>query len=520
MANDISGNFMESTLDIPHTHLLCTAGQARQLDDQTINNFGIDGYTLMEIAGSKAADHLLDQIEPNSHGLYICGKGNNCGDALVVARYLSQYGHKATLVFISGTDGLSPDADSNYKLLQKLDNQPGQGFFNIIDSWESFSGDGSFDFVVDGMLGTGLDSDLRGDYIPATEWINNTGLPVYAIDIPTGLHADSGTIMGTAVAADITYTFGCQKVGFYLNDGPALTGEVVFCDLPFPNYLKSTFNLGLISEDWVEIPHYRNREKSRHKYEGGILYLIAGSEGLTGAAMMAAKSAWATGIGAVMVICPRGIVPVFETELLQQIKKPVGSRSDYYFKPEHLDDILDILQDKPGKVLLGPGIGRTDETKTFVHQLLQVYSGDIVIDADALWALSQLDDWGPTKDVNWILTPHPGELSQLFDISASDDHQRLYGVAEASVNHSIHIVSKGYPGIVASPDDFAYLTGYDTRMFSRAGFGDILAGKIGAYWALQYSAEKSSLYSLLDGYNKAQQVITNNNRAPEPLDLI
>lgn len=501
----------------PHPFYVCTAAQSQQMDKRTIEDFGIDGYTLMEVAGSSAAKDLLGELPAESHGLYICGKGNNAGDALVVARYLIQHGHPATLLFISGTDSLSPDTDKNYKLLQKIsDNDPSAASLYVLESWEAFNGNHDFDFIVDGMLGTGLDSDLRGHYTNAVAWANNTDHPVYAIDIPTGLHADTGQVMGDVIEADKTYSFGARKQGFYLDEGYRCTGEVVYCELPFPNYVKKC-NSFLLDRSWIPQP---DPPPAIHKYDAGVLYIIAGSEGLTGAAIMAARSAWAEGLGAVIIVCPRGILSVFENNLPQIIKQPVGLPSDTSFKKEHLDSILQAIEDRPGHVLFGPGIGRAESTLKFATNFFRRFEGNMLIDADALWCLARQENWQKPAHSHWIVTPHPGELARLSARSFSAGIERLDVVRRMSSEKNITIVSKGFPSIIGTPSGDSYLTGYDTRVFARAGFGDVLAGKIGAYWSLKHPPSKSAALGLLNGYEKVQSVTASSRSFPEPNDLI
>ncbi|MDX1639717.1 MAG: NAD(P)H-hydrate dehydratase [Balneolaceae bacterium] len=510
---------MNNALSAPHTHYVCTAGQSQQMDRSTIEEFGIDGYTLMEVAGSSAAKKLLDLLPSGSHGVYLCGKGNNAGDALVVARYLIQHGHRGTLVFLSGNDSLSPDTEKNYSLLTEIaDKDDTAAGLRVYESWDDFEPEQlpPFSFIVDGMLGTGLDSDLRGDYTKAVSWANASGLPIYAIDIPTGLHSDTGAVMGEAVRATETFTFGSLKLGFYLDNGYQYSGKVTLCELPFPNFLKSC-NTFLLDRDWLPEPGYK---PAKHKYDAGVLYIIAGSEGLTGAAIMAARSAWAEGIGAVIVICPRGILQVFENNLPQIIKKPVGTTGDYHLKPEHLDDILDIIKDKEGHVLFGPGIGRTPETIEFSTAFMKEYEGPLLIDADALWSLARRKNWSKPPGATWILTPHPGELSRLIPDLGNSPAERLEAVRDTSIEKDIILVSKGFPTMIGTPTGDCFLTGYDTRIFARAGCGDVLAGKIGAYWAMGAPASKSAALALLNGYDSIQSNDVNNQRLPEPNDLI
>lgn len=498
-------------LKIPYPYYLCSAEQSRFMDEKTISEFGIEGFTLMEIAGTRAADFIMSEIPAGSHGVFFCGKGNNAGDGLVVARLLSQQNYKITVCFLSGTKELSADTQKNFELLQKLEEDI------VLLEWNDFKPT-DYDFVVDGILGTGLKSNVRAPYSDAVEWINKQQYPVFALDIPTGLNTDSGQIMGAAVQADFTLTFGALKTGFYLNEGFDTAGEIILCELSFPNKYKSP-TAYLIDESWVQ-SNSPSTQKKKHKYDGGVLYIIAGSEGLTGAGILAAKSAWATGLGAVVIITPKGLLDIYEKQLEQIIKKPIGSNSDVYFKEKHLARTLEILNEKPGKLLIGPGLGRNDDTIRFTQNLLKSYNGDAVIDADGLFALSKMEDWNKPEKANWILTPHPGELKTLHGEEINGDLNRLNVVSQMALQKNITVLSKGMPAMVGTESKDVYLTGYDTRMFSRAGFGDVLAGNVAANWLLQPSPEISCFHSLLNGYNKAHTYYSTKSGPLEPLDII
>lgn len=498
-------------LKIPHPYYLCSAEQSRFMDEKTITEFGIDGFTLMEIAGTRAADFIMSEIPANSHGVFFCGKGNNGGDALVIARLLSQQDFNITVCFLSGTEDLSPDADKNFRLLQKLETD-----IQVL-KWEDFTPE-DYDFIVDGMLGTGLNTEVRAPYSDAIEYINKQKAPVFSLDVPTGLNADTGQVMGSAVQADFTLSFGALKIGFYLNEGFDTAGEVILCELSFPNKYKNPAAY-LIDEEWVDA-NSPSREKKKHKYDGGVLYIIAGSEGLTGAAVLAAKSAWSTGLGAVVLITPKGLLEVYEKQLVQIIKKPIGDHDDVYFKESHLADVLEVLKEKPGKLLIGPGIGRHEETIQFTQKLLAAFEGDSLIDADALFALSKWENWDIPGSSELILTPHPGELKSLLNNEVSNDHERMEAVITFAKQKGLTVLSKGMPSIVGTESGVPYLTGYDTRIFSRAGFGDVLAGKTGAFWLKYSSAELACFHALLNGYNGSKQYFATNSGSLEPMDII
>ena len=504
---------------VPHPFFLCTAKQCRDMDEQTIESFGIEGLTLMEVAGVKAADYILS-IFPGvdtCRGLFICGKGNNAGDALVAARIAHQYDHQITIVFIDGIERLSKSACHNLELIEKLQKiDPSRITIHIDDNLENLQG--TFNYIVDGVLGTGLNTQLKGNYLSTVQWINNQASTVFSLDIPTGLNSDTGMEMGAAIYADYTLTFGAQKIGFLLEKGPEYVGKVILCDLPFPKHLRQA-NHFKIDRSWVQ--KVRIEKKRKHKYDGGILHIIAGSEGLTGAAVLAARSAWAAGVGAVNLITPKGLLDVYEKNLIEIIKKAVGSEQETSFTTQHLDSVHNILNEKPGVVLIGPGLGRTEETIDFARQFLSKYKGNVVIDADAIYALSTNEEIKKPDSATWILTPHPGELRNLSKSDFDKAVDRIQVAQETSIKINSTIVSKGTPTIIGTPEGNTYITGYQTDIFSRAGFGDVLAGKIAAFTLMQEQHVIAICEALLDGKTKADSyMLQNPDSLPAPLDIL
>ncbi|MEX2574891.1 MAG: NAD(P)H-hydrate epimerase [Balneolaceae bacterium] len=513
-----------SLQNLPYSHRVSTGDQAREADRKTIELFGMDGFTLMETAGLQAAQFISGKSGPGAVGLYVCGKGNNGGDALVIARYLAIHqNHTCHIIFPAGKDSLSPDAQKNLELLLKLrsQNEPvhfhEQGVGTDENSDDCLSAaclmGGPVDYVVDGLLGTGLSDNLRPPYNSAVKKINRLTCPVYSVDIPTGLHADTGKAMPDAVHADYTLSFGTLKVGFYLHDGRQYTGEIRQFNLSFPkSYRPATAELITPDLDKV-IPHISRF--AEHKYSDRILYLIAGSEGLTGAAVMAAASGWRTGTGAVILITPKGLLGIYEKTLPGIIKSPVGTGRDTFFKEGHQEKVLDILKRKKGVLLIGPGLGSRDTTIRFTERILSGFEQDTVIDADALRAVPDLP-----VNRNWILTPHPGEAHKLHGKSFEDDFERLQWAADYSKQRSLYMVSKGNPVFIGTPEGKNYLTGYDTRIFARAGFGDVLSGKIAGNLAISGDIELSIVRALIDGYRTAERIRLTSDRPLEPNDLI
>lgn len=486
---------------------LSTQEQSRNLDQSTIGEFGIDSITLMEIAGKQAAETIQDLVGDEASGVFVCGKGNNAGDAFVAARYLAETaGNSVTLILASGSDSFSDDAQRNYDLLKKLSDHGSDIFFKTdIDALEWHN----FDYAVDGMIGTGLTSELRQPMAGFVDKLNDAGLPIFAMDIPTGLNCDTGEILGTSVRAHHTITFGTNKLGFYLADGPSVTGFVTLADLPFPNYLRE--HKAVLIEPSMAKEFRRKQPVAVHKYDKGTVHIVAGSEGMTGAAIMAAKSAWNAGAGAVILYSPKGLLPIYEQVLPEIIKIPVGNSDDVHFTNRHTAAIFEKIAEKPGALLIGPGLGLAASTQKCVLKLLQTIDTHVILDADGL------SIWSESAEIdksNWLITPHPGELAKYIGVSKSSDSDRLASIEKISQDQGCRILSKGYPVILATPENGLFITGYDTRIFARAGFGDVLAGTIAGKLAVSKKFDSSITDALLSIYLTAEKI-----KEPQPSDI-
>tara|TARA_R100001143_G_scaffold44720_1_gene40095 strand:+ start:8808 stop:10241 length:1434 start_codon:yes stop_codon:yes gene_type:complete len=464
---------------------LYTADQTRRLDNRTIKEFGIDGFTLMELAASGAAYKISEIHGKESAGLYLCGKGNNAGDALAVARYLTNHScHKIYLNLLFGDDSLSDDTRKNLQLLMKC--KEGGADIILLNSDEK-TVPKEIDYIVDGLFGTGLKGDLKP---PVSEWVtkaNSSKIPVYSMDLPTGLNPDSGKTHGTAIRATTTFTFGTNKIGFYLNQADQYTGRVEQVPLPFPNHLFEEETARLINGQFPHTPPLIQR------------------------------SAWKQGAGAVFLYSPQSLLPVYDLNLATIIKIPLGVDADHYFKESHADKILKNMKEKPGTLLIGPGIGKHEETGKLVRRLLNEHEGYSVIDADGL---SFFDDFSTLKKANrerWILTPHIGEAKSYLGGDFSKDSERLNWAKTFTDKVGSTLLLKGDPLFVSRPGSPPYITGYKTDMFNRAGFGDVLAGSIATRLSISNDLETAVISALLHGYHTFKNLATKQPFSPEDL---
>lgn len=501
---------------IPDSHRLVTAEQSRETDHRTISEFGISGFTLMEIAATGAAGVIAEKVPRGSSGIYLAGKGNNSGDALAVARILSQQqNHSVTICMVMGSDDLSLDAAANLTLLNKLQDQ-GEKIRIVTGSDDQLPDFSEFDYAVDGIFGTGLTSVVREPISGMIDRLNGAGITVFSMDIPSGLHADSGEIMGTAVRADYTAVFGTMKIGLWCGEARSVRGKTRFIPLPFPRFLRDekaqliTTELNSLFPDAVR--------SARHKYDGGVVHIVAGSQGMTGAAIMAAKAAWKHGAGAVFLYSPADLMPVYESELPHIIKVPLGDADEMTFRNEHAGEIQKRVSEKPGVLLMGPGLGQSDSVKELVQTLLDNRTEATLLDADALYAITpeQLKE-RRDKNSKIILTPHPGEAKSALGLSFGDDAEKACILQNFTKETGCTVFLKGNPGMLSSPHHGLYLTGYDTSPFTRAGFGDVLAGTISAIYGFTEESVPSVIRALLIGCKRQQLHESGTPFGPEHL---
>ena len=496
--------------------ILYSSEQTRHLDRKTISEFGYPGFTLMELAARGAASGISTRTGSHNTGLYLCGKGNNAGDALAVARWLNQnQNHSCHIHLLFGEESLTPDTALNLHFLKELSNS-GEAIRFTSGSTSDFAMNDTYHYVVDGILGTGVNGPLREPLPRVIEQINAMKIPVFAMDVPTGLHPDSGLTASSAIRANITFTFGTNKTGFYLNKASVYTGEIELITLPFPKHFFERERARLLLPGSDE-PKKINRDKSIHKYDKGVVHILAGSTGMTGAAIMASMSAWKSGAGAVLLYSPKKLTPVYEATLPQIIKVETGETEDNCLLESHYNVIAESIRKRPGCLLAGPGLGQNPSTLRLLKRLIDEHEGPVVLDADAISVFGSLESKYSSQNRDMILTPHPGEATSLLGGVFSNDYDRLLKAEKFSASNNVTLISKGNPTIVTSPGSPAYITAYDTTPFTRAGFGDVLAGQTAAYLAISSNPVQAACLALLSGYKKFQLHSTDSPFSPEHL---
>jgi ADP-dependent NAD(P)H-hydrate dehydratase / NAD(P)H-hydrate epimerase len=433
---------------------LYSAAAVRELDRRAIERFDLPGYELMTRAGH-AALNALRQRWPDARSIVVlCGPGNNGGDGYVVARIARAQGLRVHVVAIADPSVLQGDARRAHDEFVAAGGQ--------IEAWHA-SAARAGDVIVDAIFGTGLTREVTGLSAECIQAINEANRPVVAVDIPSGLHADTGHVLGCAVRADLTVTFIGRKVGCYLGAGPDYAGKIVFDDLEVPlgAYEASSPTLRLLDESVVKAA-LPVRSRTAHKGRHGHVLVIGGAAGMGGAVRLAGEAALRAGAGLVTVAAQ-----------LQGLGA-LGSRPEMMSLAVDSCSEMDRGLDRATVLALGPGLGQSPWAMEIFASALAAQK-PVVVDADALNLLAR----NPRRCEHWVLTPHPGEAARLLGVTTDDvQRDRLAAAAALQQRYGGVIVLKGAGSIVQVQEREGWLCDRGNPGMAAAGMGDVLTGVI------------------------------------------
>ena len=460
---------------------ILTAEQMREADRRTIHELGIPGVVLMECAGRAVANEILQRYPHLVPGpvLVLCGKGNNGGDGLVVARTLLQHGWQVTTVVLAEETSISGDARLCLDILLRL-GAPLE-FATDLTGLENFLSQlPSPALIVDALLGTGLSSPIGGQHALAIAWMNRSEAPKVAIDIPSGLDATSGAILGSVLSADLTVTLAAVKLGQIIYPGVTCCGELVVAEIGIPQALLDELAAGILLDGKEVRQLLPLRPEAGHKGTFGHLLLVAGSRGKSGAAALAAAAALRAGAGLVTVAAPFSQQTTLAIKLTEAMTTPLDE-VDGALAGTALTQIAALWQDK-NVLALGPGLGRSAVTAALVRQVIQDCHLPLVLDADALFALAGHSELLAMRPVGTtILTPHPGEMAHLLGVSIGEIEADRVGTARRfAEKHGVVLVLKGARTVIAAPDGGIMINPTGHAGMATGGMGDLLTGIIAA----------------------------------------
>jgi hydroxyethylthiazole kinase-like uncharacterized protein yjeF len=459
---------------------IVTAAQMKELDRRTIAEAKVPGATLMERAGSGVAE-AMERAAGSLAGktvAILCGKGNNGGDGFVVARLLRKRRAKVSVLLLAQPGDLSGDAEIMYRRFLSLAGTKAVSTPSSTDTIRAALAHS--DLIVDALLGTGLSASVSAPYRAAIEAINDAGRPVIAVDLPSGIQADTGAVMGAAVRADMTVTFGLPKLGLYTGAGLDHAGRIEVVDIGIPpDFVEAVASpVVLITGDIVRrlLP---DRRVSSHKGTYGHAGIVAGSVGKTGAAAMAAMAALRIGAGLVTVATPASVNDTLEAKLLEAMTVPMPETKARTLARAGLEEILSFINARTAAAI-GPGLTTHPETVELIHALLPRLEKPSVLDADALNALAGRTALLDACKIPPILTPHPGEMARLVEGAStrSINEDRIGSALAFAQARNVMLVLKGARTVVAHPDGRAAVCPTGNPGMATAGTGDVLTGMI------------------------------------------
>jgi NAD(P)H-hydrate epimerase len=459
----------------------------RAADAWAIERAGVPSLELMELAGQSVARAALEPA-PEGPIVIVCGKGNNGGDGLVAARLLREnadrLGEKQVAVMLLGDPAeLSGDAAEN---LRKLPGDPPHAFDAGLIAQAGV--------IVDAVLGTGASGAPEGVVAEAVTAINrrSSGARVIAVDIPTGVDASTGVVAGDGVYADLTISLHAPKVGQFVAPGVFHCGEVRVADIGIPSEAFDSAEVdpaaGTIGPRVLRLAPRRDDASS--KFSSGVLGVLGGSTGLTGAPCMSAMAAQRTGAGYVTVFVPQSLNIVFEQRLLEVMSVPLPDELGAIGKAG-LEELL-VRSERCDALVVGPGIGRAEATGNLVAAVLSGSDKPILLDADGLYGFSgRIEEL--RRDAPLLITPHSGELARLLGVSSDDvEGARLETAREAAERSGAVVILKGSDTIVAAPGAAPLVNTLKAPGLATAGTGDVLSGVAGAYLAKGLGAREAA----------------------------
>ena len=459
---------------------ISNVNEMRNLDRRAIEEYGITQEILMENAGQAAYFTILKEFGiKNKNFVTFCGAGHNGGDGLVVTRKIYSNGGKVTVFILGDRSKFQGAAKQNFDIVSKLQ-------INVIDLHDvslALETINKSDAIIDAIFGTGLDREVKGKYEDVVNMINASRKTVFSIDIPSGINGDTGQVMGTAVKADYTTTFGLPKIGNLLYPGFEFGGKLSVTHISFPPVMQNSNHLKIATNDPKSIPA---RDKNTHKGSFGKVLFIAGSSNYLGAPYFSAMSFLKAGGGLSYLATPDNLVASIgnkgsEIVFFPQKHTPSGSIS-----LENKQQLLKFSENVD-MVVIGPGLSLNSETQKLVRELCAEIKKPLLIDGDGISAVA--NDWECIKnrEAPTILTPHLGEMARIVGQSIEDISTNKINVLQNTAQElNATIVLKGAHSLIGYPDKNVFINLSGNPGMATAGSGDVLTGTIAAMYGLGF----------------------------------
>jgi NAD(P)H-hydrate epimerase len=467
--------------------------QMRAMDTKTIEELGVPGMVLMENAGRQSYEYILDfiaEIGITGRIDIYCGKGNNGGDGYVIARHFYNNGYPVRILSVGDPKSLKGDAKTNYLICNNY-NIP----IIVIDSTDQLMAQESSGIIVDALLGTGIKGEVHGLFKDVIDYINDSGVPVVSIDIPSGLNGDLPNVSGSVILADLTVTMALPKRAHLFYPAKKYVGLLDIADISMPESVKNAEKITLNQVEFSDLS-FPTIEDDAHKYSSGKLFILAGSPGMTGAASLTASAALRSGVGLVNIGIPQSLNPVMEVKITEGLTVPLTETIEGMVSKDALPGIINRI-DWADAIIIGPGCGRGEEPLQVLRDsLLHCLntSTPTVVDADALFALSEDQDLCNKLSSDFLLTPHHGEFLRLTSFTREQLLTEPWLCLEQYLSDkNFHVNVKGAPSIVGTSDGQIYINPTGNAGLAKGGSGDVLAGIIGGLMARGLDPDEAAI---------------------------
>ena len=449
-----------------------TVHEIRILDRQAIGNFGISEDILMENAGLSMYFVIMKEFEvTNKNFLIFCGAGNNGGDGLVVARKLHSSGGKVKIFLLDSESKFKGAARKNFEIASSIPLEIHRiSSTEVVESAIQHS-----DAIVDAILGTGLTREVSGLCKDVIQMINESHKPVFSLDIPSGISGDTGKLLGTAIKADYTVTFGLPKIGNVFYPGYKHCGKLYVSHISFPPALYNNDSIKVEINSPVELPE---RDESAHKGDFAEVLFIAGASSYFGAPYFSALSFLKSGGGYSRLATPKSISPFLASKGSEIVFIPQSETTSGSVALENKENLLRLSEDMD-MVVIGPGLSLDEETQQLVQELTLEIQKPLLLDGDGITAISKKLELVKKRKAETIITPHLGEMSRIAGTNVRElNENKIVILRKIAKELNATIVLKGAHSLIGYPDETIYINMSGNSGMATAGSGDVLAGTI------------------------------------------
>jgi hydroxyethylthiazole kinase-like uncharacterized protein yjeF len=472
---------------------LFSVTQIREADRYAIDNLGIPGIVLMENASFSIFNSVIEKYIPDKNYPvgFVCGKGNNGGDGFAVARHFLNVGYRVKVIHLGNEDELAGDAQTNFKILRKLIGNKSGSVLREYKSLNDIRYLKDSSMIFDALLGTGTKGNLRSPYLEIVNELNKINANRIAIDIPTGLDADTG-FGETIFKADFTVSLAELKRGLFFGSGAVFSGEIKKGYIGVPQKYFENFNVTdyLIEPEDV-LNFLPKKKKDLHKYSAGKVVILAGSGKIPGAAFLTSNAVLKVGAGAAYLCFPKSYGTLAQRKVTEVIVETYEDEKTGIYRKDNLKELKKRFE-WTDVLAIGPGMGRDENTISAILETITKFkSKRIILDADAIFALSG----GKYKNYdikNFVLTPHYGEFANLIGINIRDLQQNILEIGKSfSLGKKCYLILKGAPTIIFNPEGEAFINTTGNAGMAKFGTGDVLTGVIAGFMAQSSKIEDS-----------------------------